>query len=650
LDYRLKDRLEALFDVSRQLASVSRDLHQVLAYILNNVHKVMGASAASLMLKVEGQDELEFVQLIGDNTEGIQSKRLKFGESISGEAAQIKKMINVSDAYDHPRFDSRFDKISGFRTKQILTSPMLSQNEVVGVISVFNTLHDQDFSKDDERILKIFSDQASIAIMNAYSYGNLEKIIAERTRTISTILQNVQSGFFLIDRSLRVQEGYSKSCCELFGKEFGADQELVKLFDRNEEKIAFEVSCYQVFNDVLPERVSLDQIPTFVAVNGLLISLVGRVIRDVSGDIQHILFTANDTSNFVAAEEENERNRSLLVILQNKDSFIDFIKESKKLLASLLLDRPNQEQVKRVAFHTIKGNAGNHGLVSLAQLIHRIEDHPMIENCHIVEVANHLRGFLVQNFHILNIDFDRIDDCMVYNLSRSQIQALRSSVVDIENSQRRQDEFEKWIKSLEEIQASKLLRPLIAKLPEIARKGSKQVEVSVKGGETMVLRQLMLPAFQILVHILHNCIEHGIETEEDRVNSGKPRVGKVLITVLRTKGFYEISVKDDGRGIDLESLRKEVLSRGILEPHQLSKMSDREIHDLIFLDGLTTANKPTEYSGRGVGMVAVKEAIEKMNGSIRVNSQFGIGTEFSLVIPDLIINAMESRDQVLVRI
>ncbi len=631
---QLSERLEALFDVSKQLATVSVELDQVLSFILNNIHKVMGAHAASLMLRVPGTDELEFAQVRGEHSGEIKAKRIKFGEGISGEAAQTKKMINVIEAYDNPKFDPSFDRMTGFRTKQILTSPMLNNDEVVGVISVYNTLDERPFNEEDERILKIFCDQASIAVINAYKYGNLENIIEERTKTIKTILSNVQSGFFLLDPELKIKKGFSKSCYSLFGDTFQADKKITEFMDDEREQVAFEVGCMQILDDLLPEEVLFDQLPDNIQVNERILSIIGRAIRDSDGFITEILFTANDTSDFVAAEEENSLNRALLKILQNRQSFIDFVRESKNILASMLMDRSDNDRKKRSGLHTLKGNSSIMGLNNIARLIHDIEEKTYIDTNDIITVIDTMSKFLSENYEILKVDFEKLDESSLMELTREQVNRLKHEVLEIDDAHLRLEKFRDWLKSLDDRPAITYLRPITERLGELAERLDKSVNIKVEGGEIPMARQVTTPVIHNLVHVLRNALDHGLETTDERLSQGKSQKGTLIIRIVRLAGFYEIRVKDDGRGISVESLKKKAIESGLVDEKTLKSWDKKQFYNLIFLDGVSTAPKTTEISGRGVGMAALKEVIDELNGSIEIDSEEGKGTEFIIRFPD----------------
>jgi two-component system chemotaxis sensor kinase CheA len=131
-----------------------------------------------------------------------------------------------------------------------------------------------------------------------------------------------------------------------------------------------------------------------------------------------------------------------------------------------------------------------------------------------------------------------------------------------------------------------------------------------------------------LMHIIRNCIDHGIEDPELRVKTGKPESGVIKISANQSGNYVIICVEDDGVGINTEKVRLKAIERGLLKA--TDKPSREEIFDLIFLPGFSTAESLTEVSGRGVGMDVVRKKIIDLRGDIMVQSQEGIGTSFTL--------------------
>lgn len=637
----MKNRLAALFDVARELASVSSDLQEVLSFILNNVHAVMHARAASLMLKVEGKEELYFAQVRGSESKSLQSKTIKFGEGISGKAALSKQTINVPDAYQEPDFDSSYDKKTGFKTRQILTCPMLHKDGVVGVISVFNTINGQRFSAADEQLIRIFADQASIALINTLKYAKLEKIIDERTSTIRTILDHVQSGFFLIDSNLVVEQGYSQSCKSLLGEKFADGYPVSKFLygDKPKDQTEFmgwkkncshfDSTCTQVFDDMMPESVTLGQVPNKIIKGDQYLSLQAKAVRNSENKIKSLLFTVNDVTELAQTELENSQNRALLKILKYRSSFEDFVAESFRQISDL---KTNSDQIaRRSILHTLKGNSYSFGLSTLALKIHDFENALRISDKQIEEIESWLTDFLQKNFHILDIDPNNRTSEPEFTVTETQLNDMQNEFATLTSLSLVNETLERWQAKIREEPFKQFIMPFIEPLTPLAKRLGKEVKIVIEGGNTRVDHKYLLPIFQPMVHLLRNAIDHGIEPPFAR--EGKDPTGRLTLTMERTD-VYSLTVQDDGGGIDSKKLRQKAVEKSILTQEKANSLSETEALLLIFQQGLSTSEEVSDISGRGVGMGAVKEAIEQVGGTIQIESQVGKGTKFRIRIPE----------------
>ncbi|NJE61481.1 chemotaxis protein CheA [Thermococcus sp. 21S7] len=168
---------------------------------------------------------------------------------------------------------------------------------------------------------------------------------------------------------------------------------------------------------------------------------------------------------------------------------------------------------------------------------------------------------------------------------------------------------------------------------ELARKMGKEVEFVVEGADIEVDRTILDKLGDVLVHLLRNAIDHGIEPPEEREKLGKPKAGRLELIARRERSHVEIIVRDDGRGIDPEKVKKKAIERGLITPEQAAEMSNEEAINLIFLPGFSTKEQVTDVSGRGVGMDVVKDVVKSLNGSVSVHSEIGKGTTFVLKLP-----------------
>ncbi|MGV1757279.1 chemotaxis protein CheA [Rhizobium sp. A22-96] len=166
---------------------------------------------------------------------------------------------------------------------------------------------------------------------------------------------------------------------------------------------------------------------------------------------------------------------------------------------------------------------------------------------------------------------------------------------------------------------------------DLARETGKDIELITEGESTEVDKTVIDRLADPLVHLVRNSIDHGLESPEDRIAAGKPVSGRVTLSAHQTGSEVVISIKDDGRGIDRQKVRAKAEANGLIQPG--ASLSDKELLQLIFQPGFSTAEKVTNLSGRGVGMDVVKKTIETLRGSIDIASEFGKGSDIALRIP-----------------
>lgn len=168
---------------------------------------------------------------------------------------------------------------------------------------------------------------------------------------------------------------------------------------------------------------------------------------------------------------------------------------------------------------------------------------------------------------------------------------------------------------------------------DVARRKGLEVELQLSGTETELDRVILDELADPLLHLLRNCIDHGLESPAERVAAGKPATGHVRVEVQRERDRVRVEVSDDGRGMDAAKLRTAAVARGLLTAGQAEALSDAEAWMLCCLPGLSTAAEVSDISGRGVGMDAVKRAVEGVGGTLDIRSEPGRGTRFVLRLP-----------------
>lgn len=168
---------------------------------------------------------------------------------------------------------------------------------------------------------------------------------------------------------------------------------------------------------------------------------------------------------------------------------------------------------------------------------------------------------------------------------------------------------------------------------DLSQKANKEIDFVMIGQETELDRSIIEEIGDPLIHLLRNAVDHGIESSEEREAKGKNRIGELKLQASHEENHIVITITDDGKGIDPESVKQSGIKKGLVNEEQAKRMTDKEAINLIFMSGLSTVNKVTDVSGRGVGMDVVRTNIEKINGAIEINSVVGQGTEFKIKLP-----------------
>jgi chemotaxis protein histidine kinase CheA len=168
---------------------------------------------------------------------------------------------------------------------------------------------------------------------------------------------------------------------------------------------------------------------------------------------------------------------------------------------------------------------------------------------------------------------------------------------------------------------------------DVAAACGKQIRIEMEGKETELDKTIIEAIKDPLTHIVRNSADHGIEMPDRRVAEGKAAEGRLLLRAYHEGGQVIIEISDDGAGLDHEKIRRKALEKGLITPEQIARLSEREAVNLIFMPGLSTAEKVTNVSGRGVGMDVVRTNIEKIGGTVDVQSTQGQGTTVRMKIP-----------------
>ncbi len=267
------------------------------------------------------------------------------------------------------------------------------------------------------------------------------------------------------------------------------------------------------------------------------------------------------------------------------------------------------------------------------------------------EAAERLAPERRESLQTLRVDIDRIDKVMDLT---GEVVLVRNRLLNISNYLETKYAEDPHVESLlgtvaflnlvtSDMQLAVMrmrmqpIKKVFGKFPRLVRDIAgtlgKDVELQISGEDTEVDKSVIEQIGDPMVHIIRNAIDHGLDSPEERRKRGKPEKGRISISAYQKGNQIVIEVSDDGRGINVDRVRKKALERGIITAEECQRMSDDAAVNLIFLPGFSTAEVATELSGRGVGMDVVKTNISKLNGYVEVMTAPGTGSTFRISIP-----------------
>ncbi|BDU50151.1 chemotaxis protein CheA [Haliovirga abyssi] len=396
--------------------------------------------------------------------------------------------------------------------------------------------------------------------------------------------------------------------------------------------------------------------------------LINSIFRSI-----HTLKGSSAFLNFTVMGELAHKMESLLDKLRNKEMFVDekIINillegiDKIKLMINDIMNNGNGEQnidevLKKIIELTekkvVKENSKEENIErSIDTKIDKILENYNQENIEEIKIKNSQKITSIEKeknigeekkkieSHLIRVDTRKIDDIM--NLV-GELVTGRNRLLQIGSKFKSEElnENSNFISRLTtELQGSVMkmrmipLEKVFNKFPRVVRdlsnKLNKKVEFEVSGQDTELDRVVSEEIYEPLVHMIRNALDHGIETPEERMANGKVATGLISINAKQEDNFVFIDIKDDGKGINSDIIRKKALEKGILTQKKIDNMGKYDIINLIFHPGFSTAEEITDISGRGVGMDVVKTSIGKLGGIVDVITEEGKGTTFRVRLP-----------------
>jgi len=503
-----------------------------------------------------------------------------------------------------------------------------------------------------------YEDKINIAERNL-SVSSEELLSANRS--INSIMNSLGQGFVIFDRNAICGNIYSAAFVALL-EEIPSGRDITSILKLNAEQADnFKQLLAMIFTGNY--ALSFDEIiylapRKIINSKGSHIKIDYRPDSNKDGKIDKIILIATDISEQVAAKNQAEEKQkifeSLERILRDRRAFGVYIHQARDFIDFVEKEHPEDWTGVQREVHTLKSGAGMFKLNSLASELHELESVLKLllgESLSAAEINKKLMDNYSAVKTELRIIIKKFNDLFAIDvlelekessIGRNNIYQFADYLAE-QNLDSLRDEYIKRVFA-ESMQANIALYDKL--INDIAMRFNKEVNpIKFLGHDVFIIPENYRGMLGAFAHIFRNIVDHAIEYPDDRKDKNKPSAGNISI---ETGGYKDdrgnehisIKIKDDGNGIDANFVRERLKSNN--PSVDWTKMSDFEILQQIFSSGFSTKTQVTEDSGRGVGMDVVRNEILKLGGDIIVNSQVGVGTEFSIHVPYMLkLNALK---------
>ncbi len=477
----------------------------------------------------------------------------------------------------------------------------------------------------------------------------LEEKVAERTASVTRLMDSANQGFLSFGKDMIIHKEYSSECRRIFGREIGGERfsDLI-LANEPEHKALFEASIRDILDNPETCMHYLPLLPDELACSGLHVHLDYKLMERTNRFFQDemmVMLTDISEKQLLKNQMEAERKALKMVVkvVTHRNDFVDLVNEYRSFCMDELEEILNGSEpviamVHRIfrAIHTFKGSFAMLDMADTSAHLHELESE-LSERIQVQEAQSDFKAWMLDQplESWLNEDMAILEETLGSHFlsAESMLAVSKNSFLSIKDKILALEDTEERNLILAELMEMKLkpLKAMLHPFQEYTAKLAERLEkyvypLVIEGSDIMVDPDLYSPLTKSLVHVFRNAVDHGIEFPDERAAIGKDEYGSIRCLISRLDGQVVIDICDDGRGIDREAVKEAAASIDIAP----EGMDDTL---LVFHDGLSTREETNELSGRGVGLAAVYEAVKKLNGEISVDSKAGEGTCFRFSIP-----------------
>jgi len=469
-----------------------------------------------------------------------------------------------------------------------------------------------------------------------------QKEVEELHDQVNTLLNNAGEGFLSFDKNLKCESGFSKACLDIFNVDDITGKDISELLfkDNDHEKELFKSGIDNILKceDDLSKDLLLSLLPKEQTINNKTINIQYKLL-----DHDRFMLVLNDITKTKKLEkkieQQNKIQKMVVSVVSNQNEFI----ELKADFENFIQNPPKKKKNLLRKLHTFKGTFAQKDMIHIPSAIHYLEMTLSGKNekeALDIFSKSDLKTVFQKDLDIIakTVGEDFLNTNSFVKVEKQTLNEIEKSIKDLDVDNLQKEKIDKILIQLHKLQY-KSLYDLLSKYKPHLKKISDKLEkplypLEIEGDKHILLSPQYTPFINSLVHVFNNCIDHGIEKSiETRAARGKDEIGTIVCKFHKVNDTVILEIGDDGNGIDTDKLVKKAIEKGIISEEESKKLSEKEKLNLIFADNLSTKNRANTTSGRGVGMSAVKEQLEKIGGDLKIENKIGYGTKFKFTIP-----------------
>jgi len=530
-------------------------------------------------------------------------------------------------------------KVAKTSVKVIILILIIGQ--IVEILNTYMNLVPYNVSTVFTKVLPIAAGMTLVLKNVCYELSAIrernEEERAKLKRVNKNIYEYVSEGIFSVSDNLIINDMYTKVCQKIFGRDL-SDVKISYLLEDEDTPADFIDRLFKdLFSGKIPWVAGIELLPVELIINEKTYELTYQKILE-DNRIAEIIIKVTDRTYTKKLQSRITLERDKLALsitsVMNREELLPLVNEFIEYMDDMDSETYTREELLNT-IHTYKGNFGVFNFINILKALHEFEAKLLRDE--IVESSD--VSFIVKELYK---DLEIITEITGSSFFEDTIY-LKANVNNLETVY---SEVKKYFYDTEASLIifiikkifNKSMKDIILFYAREARKkagerGKEMKTIAVVGDDVFIDYNYYKSAIRSLVHVFNNCIDHGIEDEEERLILGKPKFGEIQCRISDYGNFFEIVIKDDGRGIALERLAEGLIENEIITQEELEQLSEEELMEYVFLAEVSTQDEASLTSGRGVGLASVKNEVEKVGGEIRIVSFVDFGTEVKILLP-----------------